>query len=214
MALTPTPILGTNVAAAIVPFTEADEFATHRAKYGQGGWKSVATIAERNAISDARKEAGMVVYITDLKESYVWTGTEWEFFVKGGDTTPKRTTVEHVVSDLPPSQVVSFELPLAKTSVIQKLSVSRVVKVTAWSTPAKDEPNPYIFLATPTHLTDDGATLLSDGSILRSRQYSIFCNMEEPPTNKIYFDIESVDLESGSVTLTVVYLPIENDLSV
>lgn len=207
-----TPILGTNVASAIVPFTDADQFATHRAKYGHGGWRSVDTISERNGLPEDRKEVGMVVFVIETQEGYMWNGSTWDFFVKGGDQTPKRQSVSHLLGNLAPGQKFSFILPLAKTSVILRLSVTRPVKITAWSTAARDEPNPYIFLATAGHLTDDGATLLSDGTILRSRQYSIFANLEDPPSSNIYFDIESVDLASGSVSLDIIYLPIEKDV--
>jgi hypothetical protein len=34
-------IQGTNVAAPVVPFTTEDIYATHDAKYGKGGYRSV-----------------------------------------------------------------------------------------------------------------------------------------------------------------------------
>lgn len=39
-------INGTNLAAPIVPFTTNDTFPTHYAKYGKGGYRTVATITE------------------------------------------------------------------------------------------------------------------------------------------------------------------------
>ena len=39
-------IKGTNVASPIVPFTTGDTYATHEAKYGKGGFRTVQTIAE------------------------------------------------------------------------------------------------------------------------------------------------------------------------
>ena len=38
-------IKGTNVASPIVPFTTDDTYATHEAKYGKGGFRTVQTIA-------------------------------------------------------------------------------------------------------------------------------------------------------------------------
>ena len=64
-------ISGTNVAARIVPFTTDDEFATHEAKYGQGGWQEVATIVDRDAITPARREAGMAVYVLATSKVYI-----------------------------------------------------------------------------------------------------------------------------------------------
>jgi hypothetical protein len=56
-------ILGTNVAAPVVPFSTTDVHPSHEAAYGKGGYRSVANITERNAIPTARREAGMLVYV-------------------------------------------------------------------------------------------------------------------------------------------------------
>ena len=61
---------GTNLAAGIVPFTTEDTFATHKAKYGQGGWQSVADVSARDAITADRREAGMAVYVVSEKKVY------------------------------------------------------------------------------------------------------------------------------------------------
>ena len=63
-------LLGTNVAAAIVPFTTEDAFATHDAKYGKGGWREVATVEEMNAIPEARRSIGMIVYVQENNTTY------------------------------------------------------------------------------------------------------------------------------------------------
>lgn len=214
MALTPTPIPGTNLASAVVPFTTADSFPTHHAEYGKGGWRSVPTMADLATITDPRKEFGMVVYVIETAETYIWDSStvDWKFFVKGGDTTPKRQTVEHTIPNLVAGQTVSFELEMAKSSIIYSLTLSRPAKVTAWSTVDRDETNPYIFSATEDHLSDDGSMLLSDGSVLRTRRYSIFVNLEDPANNKIYFDIENIDFNPGPITLTITYLPTEKDI--
>lgn len=64
-------IRGTNLSAAVVPFTTEDSYATHYAKYGNGGWREVATIAERDAITADRLEQGMVVYVTSESKAYI-----------------------------------------------------------------------------------------------------------------------------------------------
>lgn len=56
-------IAGTNLAAAIAPFTTEDTYPTHYAEYGKGGWHSVATISDRDAIPVQRRETGMVVFV-------------------------------------------------------------------------------------------------------------------------------------------------------
>lgn len=72
-----TELKGTNVAALIVPFTDQDPYATHDAKYGKGGFRSVDTIAERDAIPTERKTTGMIVHVNDSQLNYRWTGSAW-----------------------------------------------------------------------------------------------------------------------------------------
>lgn len=61
---------GTNIVAQIVPFTETDQYATHDAKYGKGGYRTVADKAARNQIPIPRLELGMAVRTID--DNVVW----------------------------------------------------------------------------------------------------------------------------------------------
>jgi hypothetical protein len=63
-------IKGTNVLAPVVPFDTTDAHASHEARYGKGGYRSVADIAERDAIPALRREAGMLVLT--LSDGIVW----------------------------------------------------------------------------------------------------------------------------------------------
>ncbi len=56
-------IPGTNVASGIAPFKTTDNYATHYEEYGQGGYRSVKTIEERNAIPKKRRKLGMLVNV-------------------------------------------------------------------------------------------------------------------------------------------------------
>jgi hypothetical protein len=56
-----TQIKGTNVLAPVVPFDTTDTHASHEARYGKGGFRSVADATERDAIPQLRREAGMLV---------------------------------------------------------------------------------------------------------------------------------------------------------
>lgn len=62
-------ILGTNVAAPVVPFSTDDIYASHEAKWGKGGYRSVSTIAERDAIKELRRENLMLVAVEDSSSS-------------------------------------------------------------------------------------------------------------------------------------------------
>ena len=57
-------IKGTNVLAPVVPFDTTDQFATHYALYGKGGYRSVSDLTERDAITQLRREPGMLVYVS------------------------------------------------------------------------------------------------------------------------------------------------------
>ena len=61
---------GTNVLAPVVPFDTTDAHASHEARYGKGGYRSVADATERDAIPTLRREAGMLVWVTSLQKQY------------------------------------------------------------------------------------------------------------------------------------------------
>lgn len=63
-------IQGTNLAAAIAPFTTDDTYATHDSQYGKGGWHEVLTLEERDAIPEDRKRNGMAVFVVEEKKVY------------------------------------------------------------------------------------------------------------------------------------------------
>jgi hypothetical protein len=75
---------GTQVAAIVVPFTDADKYATHDAEYGKGGFRSVETIDLRDEIPTERKTKGMVVRVNETGLHYYWNGSAWtEWLPKG-----------------------------------------------------------------------------------------------------------------------------------
>ena len=81
-----TGIVGQNVIAPVVPFSTADVHPSHLALYGKGGLRTVADVTERDAIPAARRESGMLVYVTSLA-AYQQLGsdlTTWSSFSSGG----------------------------------------------------------------------------------------------------------------------------------
>lgn len=80
-------IPGTNVASIIVPNTTDDDYATHDALYGKGGYRSVATIADRDAIPSKRKDKGMIVNVQANNLNYMWNGTAWVEWLPKGNVT-------------------------------------------------------------------------------------------------------------------------------
>lgn len=103
-----------------------------------------------------------------------------------------------------------FVMILAGSSnIVYELTVSRPVRIEVFARPEKDEPNPYTFLGTSSHLVDDGTVFLNDGSSYQSRQYSIFANLEDPPKNRFYVTVTSVVAAAAAlpVIITLWYYP-------
>lgn len=63
-------IKGTNVLAPVVPFDTTDIHATHEARWGKGGYRTVADNVERDAIPALRREAGMLVWVTATSKAW------------------------------------------------------------------------------------------------------------------------------------------------
>ena len=91
-------IKGTNVIGPVVPFDTTDVHPSHEAKYGKGGFRTVADTAERDAIPSARREAGMLVYVVDGGLVYQ-LGSDlatWTQFSVGGSTGPTGSAGESI----------------------------------------------------------------------------------------------------------------------
>jgi hypothetical protein len=93
-----TAIPGTNVAARVVPFDTADTYATHDDTYGRGGYRAVATVAERDAIPSPRRKEGMLVYVVADNKTYQLyggiTNSNWIIYATGGGGSSLYGTVE------------------------------------------------------------------------------------------------------------------------
>lgn len=96
-----TRIPGTNVASGIVPFTTEDEFPTHYSEYGKGGWREVATIAERDSITSQRRKLGMAVYVAETDKVYILkngTSNEYWFPFSGSGTSSTYVHVQGIAA--------------------------------------------------------------------------------------------------------------------
>lgn len=85
---------GTNVAAAIVPFTSEDTYPSHISTYGKGGWHEVSSIQERDEIPNERRILGMAVFVTENNTIYILQTTlensGWTIFQGGeGSNVPE-----------------------------------------------------------------------------------------------------------------------------
>ena len=202
--------------------------------YLKGGLQVRATKEERDGIPIANLKLGALVLTLDDKKLWqvdVLTvpsrenpdaveKVEWKELALGGGAggggeggegpkIGKRVVIVHTVDDLAAGGAREFELELGASSIVLKLETSRPVRIRAFGDPTKEEINPYEFISTPDHLIDDGRQLFEDGTILRTRNYSILANFEEPVTNTIYWTVDSVDEETGPLIITVTFLALE-----
>lgn len=111
---------GTQVAAIVVPFTDADKYATHDAEYGKGGFRSVSTIEDRDAIPVERKTEGMIVRVTANGLNYEWKNNAWvEWLPKGSiviDTALNATSTNPVQNKAITTRVHTIENSIALLS--------------------------------------------------------------------------------------------------
>lgn len=138
------------------------------------------------------------VLTSDGNNQVVWTSVS-----SSGQIDRKKFNYE--IEDLLPGAYEEFVMDLGIASIVYGLTVSRPCVVEVFSTPSLNDTNPYTFLATLDHLTDDGSVLMNDGSVIQQRQYSIFANQEEPAKSKVYARITNTDGVAGNLSLNLTY---------
>lgn len=67
-------IPGTVINSSIVPNDTNATYATHQAQYGKGGWRTVQTLTDLNAIPNNRRENGMVVWVAATSATFQLVG--------------------------------------------------------------------------------------------------------------------------------------------
>lgn len=179
--------------------------------YFKGGFQIRADALERDSINPLNLKHGM--WVKTLNDGKVWelgedlsSWTEVQFGSGGGTNVRKFI---NTVQTVPANGQTNFTLALAKTSTILRLYVDKPITVQAFSTQARNDSNPYTFVATADHLEDDGSSKMTDGSIFYGRRYSTFSNLEPVPTDNIYFTMTKTTDVEVDVTLNIVYLPTE-----
>ena len=137
-------------------------------------------------------------------------GTYTVIFNFKGSVGGKRQIIVHQETAITSSLPRDFSIPMSKTLIVHALSVDVPCQVQAFETASRLDTNPYTFIADSSHLNDDGSTLMSDGTILRGRRYTILSNMDFPvPSIDQYFRISNLGTQPIDVTLTIDFLPIE-----
>jgi hypothetical protein len=133
----------------------------------------------------------------------------WTKLSLGGSSSASRTVTTYTTSVLPTNGVEDFVLPLGNSVMLLDMTLDQPVTVEAHDSPLRTNTNPYKFIATTGHLSDDGSTLMSDGTIVNNRRYALLANNESPKTGNIYFRITNSSAIATAVKLSLTYLPIE-----
>lgn len=124
---------GTNVAAAIMPFTTEDTYPTHVDLYGKGGFRVVATTAERDAIPAARRTAGMVVKVTADGKEYELNAdlTTWKTWAPSGAAITIDTALSTTSTNAVQNKVITTKINTVESTANTANSTANAAKTTA-----------------------------------------------------------------------------------
>lgn len=105
---------GLQVLAGIVPKNQADTFATHFSKYGQGGHVEVANSSERDAITTERRVEGMKVYVQNEGNTY---------YLKGGIANSNWTNFLFMSTEINPvDALANFGIDQRQFNIVPQVS--------------------------------------------------------------------------------------------
>lgn len=165
---------GTQVAAIVVPFTDADKYATHDAEYGKGGFRSVSTIADRDAIPVERKTEGMIVRVTANGLNYEWKNNAWaEWLPKGNiviDTALNVTSTNPVQNKVITTRVQTIENSIAL--ILEQVKNIPIITVdTVWNATSNNPASSKAIDSTisPIRTTANAAKSIADAAIPKSK---------------------------------------------
>lgn len=122
---------GTNVPALVVPYTENDKYATHDETFGRGGYRSVNSISEMNAIPSERRKEGMLVNVIGDKIYKLSNGSFVDAGLgnggSGGGSSTSNVKILTTTNLIYPSRPVSLTLSEQDTNILNNLSPDDVV---------------------------------------------------------------------------------------
>jgi hypothetical protein len=151
-----------------------------------------------------------IVETTTPDGSTVTTPT-WVEFKMGGGTSPSRQVTQYTTKSILPGDFEEMTIELGKTVTLLRVIVDVPdVQVQAFSTPARDDTNPYTFVSSGTHLEDDGSTTDASLNVTYGRRYTILSNLEDVPTPNLYWKITNTGVTATVCTLKILYLVMES----
>jgi len=101
---------GIPITSFISPTDTADQYATHNSLYGKGGWKEVADLTERNAITSLRRTEGMAVSVLSDGKVYRLIGgtgnANWVEFIGSATGATGTTGPQGPIGSIGPTGLV------------------------------------------------------------------------------------------------------------
>ena len=182
--------------------------------YLRGGMRVVETQEARDAIPEESRKAMMLVGV--LADGKYWSLDEdlvtWSEFKSGsgGGDTQQRQKRSYFVESIQPQSYADFNMKLGNTIMVLKNSVSAPCLLEVYTTNARNDENPYRFKAAEGHLLDDGSAMQEDGTIVRTRRFNFWSNLEEEADGNIFFRILNTSDEEIAVTLDLLFVVIES----
>lgn len=188
-------LVGVNVFDHIVPFTNSDNYPTHLAIYGKGGWRTVNSIAERDAIPIERREEGMVVHVIgqgDYKLVGGINNSNWVPLIQTG--TPVSTGF---VNDVGSSNLLSRADHVHNTELVNYSITSTIISTTTSTT--------YVVLPNSTINVGIPGDYLCIGSVMSTNSTSNASNRFQLRVNSTIVANTTVSLQRGTVTSPLVW---------
>lgn len=119
---------GYRVTDTVVPMFDTDTYPTHEAKYGKGGFRTVATTNDRDSILTTYREAGMMVFVTNQSKTYqlgqdLLTWSEFTGASTGAVTSWNSRTgaVTPATNDYTAAQVYAVFTPTNYTAATERI---------------------------------------------------------------------------------------------
>lgn len=84
-----TNLTGTLLISGIAPYKSTDNYPTHYAKYGKGGYRTVHDIIDLDNIPHERREEGMLVYVETDGNIYIYKNGSFQVLGFNGDNKIK-----------------------------------------------------------------------------------------------------------------------------
>lgn len=181
--------------------------------YFKGGLRTIPSLHYWPLVPQKSRKAGMFIQTEDDLLLYTVDHDLIHLSEFKLPAARERTTVIHTTVPMSYNELEEFQIEMGFSSTVYRLEVDGDCVVQAFGTPARDEENPYEFFAKGggTRYVDVGFTYLEDGTVSKSNKFFRLTNLEEPPTELIYFRIISKNeqQEKVPIKLTIVFYPEE-----